>query len=488
MSFLTPYTPPKTVSGITTTATQQQSVNLENQITAAKTTANKYRRLHTTLNNLIQESVTLGLAAPVPGYVRIPNTTEWAYQYAGSVVTIARAKEIANALYQKLITAVKLEKSLLAQQKANSGGGNPSPTDKKKTKKKKSVAKTLEYNCSYAKPAYFTGTQSFDSSEGKLDQLMYASNTPTQGITNAKQLWTTVNGSKGMIQTWLPKQQANYATSGTSLFGTGSGSSDGLGLTVANRQPYGFQFMYNPGTISMSYGGVLDVDPAFIASGKDEYANAAAYGQVGNSLIKFDLLLNRMYDMSYLTTGGKVKPKVASSTTINVSPQGFVDVITAQGNIADYWGGNLPTEADLKLIYEKGTMYDVEFLLKTVVGMELKTVLRGVTADLGIIGSIPIELHLGNSLRYVVTIQEINLNHVIFDDRMVPMFTTLSLVCSRIPDIDANVSNGSGGSGSNAASSSGQSNWDSLMSKMGNLPTYTAAGGGTTQIPPSPTF
>jgi hypothetical protein len=77
---------------------------------------------------------------------------------------------------------------------------------------------------------------------------------------------------------------------------------------------------------------------------------------------------------------------------------------------------------------------------------------RGKTADMGFVIPRPVELHLGNKLRYLVYVNGFSLNHVIFDTRMVPLFTTLSITANRVPDYGGNLAvdgsvGGSGGGG-----------------------------------------
>jgi hypothetical protein len=108
------------------------------------------------------------------------------------------------------------------------------------------------------------------------------------------------------------------------------------------------------------------------------------------------------------------------------------------GQISDFYAGNVPNNSELKLIYNKGTMYDIEYLLQTMFPFEpYASQLRDTTSDIGFLGASPVELHLGNKLRYVAQINNISVNHVIFDNRMVPLFTTISIATNRIPDYKA---------------------------------------------------
>jgi hypothetical protein len=88
-------------------------------------------------------------------------------------------------------------------------------------------------------------------------------------------------------------------------------------------------------------------------------------------------------------------------------------------------------------------MYDIEYLLRTLMGTTMSSYLRGEnTADMGWLPAIPVELHLGKSLRYLGTINNINLNHIIFDERMVPLFTTVDIGFARLPDYPVKSTNG----------------------------------------------
>jgi hypothetical protein len=136
--------------------------------------------------------------------------------------------------------------------------------------------------------------------------------------------------------------------------------------------------------------------------------------------VSFQLLINRMNDMKYVDYLIK-NPNELKTFYPYIPPVG-----------TDYqrdWTG------DLKRIRDMGTMYDVEFLLRTLIGYELPSVLRGSqTADVGYLGAYPVELHLGKNLRYLVTIDSFSLNHTIFTQDMIPVFSNLSITCNRLPE------------------------------------------------------
>lgn len=276
---------------------------------------------------------------------------------------------------------------------------------------------TVQYNASAVKEAYFYTGMSFvnqadpdwqgKETTDKFDSSIWSGNTPGK-VNDARELWknTVTTNSKGMIQTWLPPgNRASYVT-----------GTDGNFATLSSRQSiqrYGFQFLYNPTTVEMSYGGVADVDPGMQSSGTEEFL--LSNPNVFQSTIGLQVIINRMFDFQYINQNG-----------------------IKNGQISDFYAGNVPTNAELKTIYNKGTMYDIEYLLQTMFPFEpYESQLRGPTSDIGFLGASPVELHLGNRLRYVAQINNISVNHVIFDNRMVPLFTTISIATNRIPDYKA---------------------------------------------------
>jgi chaperonin cofactor prefoldin len=296
--------------------------------------------------------------------------------------------------------------------------------------------KPVIYNASVVKSAYFDPTQSLFNSQAdpkgysrgevQIDSSLYSGNTPAGAVKSALELWQNSTSGKGMIQTWFPNGKPPAAQ------GSQTWSNMGASKKV---QRYGFQFQYNPGNISMTYGGVPDTDVGMLTSGTEEYLSANP--SIWKSTINFNVLINRMFDMQHLGPGGKIKGGVP---------------------VSSLYSGNIPTAKDLKKIYNRGTMYDVEFLLQSMFAFSpVSTEFRNKTWDVGFLGGFPVEMHLGNKLRYVVLIDAITVDHVIFDHRMVPMFTNISIAARRIPDFKAGVIKDLGSSG--ADSSRGSNNF-----------------------------
>jgi hypothetical protein len=382
--------------------------NPNNEIISLKTSINRLRERIKVLNNTL---------SGFNGFVGAALGVFW----EGNYYTFAAAREILSQLRQELAV---LERRLSQL----TGAATPSPsststggtiTTSTPPEAENVADKPVIYNASAANDVYFKADQSFFKTqtdplgyargETGIDSNIYAGNTPKTVVTNAIEIWENSSSGKGMIQTRITENGArpdSTANQSSAQFGD-----------QKTFQRYGFQFIYNPETISMDYSGVPSVDAGMMASGTEEYNNLSPTSY--QSTISFNILLNRIFDMQYLGKGGKLK--------------GGIDV-------SKIYSGKIPTDKDLKTIYNKGTMYDIEFLLQTMFGTEAaKTDLRGKTWDIGYLGPQQVELHLGNKLRYAVLIQNISVQHAFFDHRMVPMFSYVSISCKRVPDVATSV-------------------------------------------------
>jgi hypothetical protein len=347
------------------------------------------------------------------------------YRYGGQILTKKQLNDIKKGIVSRLasqrVRLTELQTGTSAAPSSGGGGTGSGGGNRSNKGDAPTFPKQIVYNCSAVKEAYFPPNQTFFNKAGphfeslggenKFDKYIYAGNTPVQ-VADANDLWnkaTAEGAGKGMIQTWNPPGGvAKYITDGTAK---------SLGLKGKIRRN-GFQFIYNPTTIAMGYGGVVDIDPGFVASGRDPVLPQG--GEAFQSTIGIQVIINRMYDLKYIAPGGKMK----------------------NGQISDHYSGRLPTSNDLKRIYNRGTMYDIEYLLKTMFPyQDFTSQLRGKTSDIGYLGAMPVEFHLGNKLRYVGQINGINVNHVIFDYRMVPIFTTITISANRMPDYQGGYQN-----------------------------------------------
>jgi hypothetical protein len=212
---------------------------------------------------------------------------------------------------------------------------------------------------------------------------------------DARNAWKGINGGKGTVQ--MDKQLINRIA-----------EQQGTSSIKFDRQLYGFKFMYNPTSVSMAWDISDKMSPTFIGSGEDKF-NPIAAGLL-SSVVEFELYLNRIADFGQVGEGGIIVG--ANPYPVGVPPE------------------------DLSQIYEKGTMYDLEYLFKTLNGPNatFTSPLNGITADRGWLRPTIVELHLGKSMRYRVRIADFAVNHLIFNNNMVPIFSTVKLTCRRFND------------------------------------------------------
>ena len=192
----------------------------------------------------------------------------------------------------------------------------------------------------------------------------------------------------------------------------------------ADPNAYGFAFHYNPTAIQMSYGTLSDVSPELLQYGEGTKFNPIT--PLGDSKISFTLYLNRIDDLSYITSDGLLQMPANKGDT----PRTFAS--------KDLYPSEV-TQATLKEIWTKGTMYDLEFLFKAVHSgsNDYTSALRGKTSDIGWIAGIAVECHLGRNLRFLGRIDGLSVNHFQFNERMVPTLTTVGITVSRFYDIPA---------------------------------------------------
>jgi len=185
-------------------------------------------------------------------------------------------------------------------------------------------------------------------------------------------------------------------------------------LNADTKKPWGFRFIYNPTYVS--YGTQMDTSIDWILATHDP-ANYIG----GSFSVSVQLYLNRVVDMTELAPlKGKNQPYSKNY------PRG----LTAQ---------------EVEGILHRGTEYDLEFLYRVVNGDPKEssgTLLsyseggsKPKTADFGYITGTPVWLKIHPNMRYKVSLASLNVNHVIFSEQMIPMFSIVDLQFIRYPVI-----------------------------------------------------
>jgi hypothetical protein len=175
---------------------------------------------------------------------------------------------------------------------------------------------------------------------------------------------------------------------------------------------YGFRFHYNPSSIEFGIESRSDVNPAIVMS-MPTRVMPITNGDGGNT-VSVRLFLNRIEDYSLIRYNSKSKKFVLLDESM--------------------YGGKKLSQEDMKGIVERGTMWDMEYFFRSCIGRPFKSEFRGTTADFGFIFGVPLELKLGQTMRYYGRITGASYAHTSFTQNMVPLFTELSFTYVRYPD------------------------------------------------------
>jgi hypothetical protein len=280
--------------------------------------------------------------------------------------------------------------------KGGSGGSNGNPENSVYSTGK-TKAGIYYFNAPLIKSGTFLN-------KGQLPKMVSAGGYPTG---DAYLFWTGVEqyGGKGTIQ--MDRIINNSAT-----------KAEAKKQADKNKLPfddnlYGFKFQYNPTTINMSWSGMMGANPVYEMLNKDPAIPMSTNLFTGT--VSFDIILNRIQDIALLNLNGTSKyGEELYGKGISVKPE------------------------ELKDIVQKGTMYDLEYLFRTLHGWvgyaNYSSVLNGKTHDPGWLPVRPVELHLGNKLRYRVRVSGLEVVHKIFSEKMVPLLSVVSITCNRYWD------------------------------------------------------
>jgi hypothetical protein len=297
---------------------------------------------------------------------------------------------------------------------------NEKPDDKPPAKP---IAMTggYKYNAPMVKEAYF-------SFNGIQDRLQNGTTMDRFNYNDAQNAWKGTVGAVGTIQMdrdfvqqLAPTVQAATADKKNKL-------------PKFDNQLYGFRFLYNPTSVGMAWGMQQETVPSFEASGQDKSYPISA-GLV-TSTVSFSLMLNRIEDFNHIKSDGSWVSDADKERSQTLNESNLPDFAK---NPLNNVVGAYPTpvsQAERKMIYDRGTMYDIEYLMRTIMGPspDFKSLLNGTTADRGWLRPTVVELHLGAGMRYRVRIDSLSVNHAVFDSRMVPILSTVNITAKRFND------------------------------------------------------
>lgn len=186
-------------------------------------------------------------------------------------------------------------------------------------------------------------------------------------------------------------------------------SSDATKLSAADTN-YGFQFLWNPTTISSSVMRNMDITPS-----NADRLKAVAGAFPGQETVSFNIVLDRINDFACLKRSN--------------NPE----------TLSRYYSTGYPSTTDdtfakkIQELLAKGTMADLEYLFKAINGGSTawKSLLGKETSNIGFLMPTLLGLVLGpdvtTSLSYVGWLTGITMQHEIFTQDMIPLRTTVSI-------------------------------------------------------------
>jgi hypothetical protein len=173
---------------------------------------------------------------------------------------------------------------------------------------------------------------------------------------------------------------------------------------------YGFQFLWNPTTISSSVMRNMEITPS-----NADRLKAVSGAFPGQETVSFNIVLDRINDFACLRR--------------NDNP----------ASLSDYYRTGYPSSSDdpfsvkIKELLNRGTMADLEYLFKAINGDSTawSSLLGKKTANIGFLMPTLLGLVLGpdvtQSLSYVGWLTGITMQHEIFTQDMIPLRTTVSI-------------------------------------------------------------
>lgn len=194
--------------------------------------------------------------------------------------------------------------------------------------------------------------------------------------------------------------------------------------TAIRDRKFGFQFLWNPESISVSVDVNLEVTPSI----RDRFRTVSGVFP-SMEYINLNVMLDRTNDFAC------IRSELAGSGTAR----------NGWDSLAEFYKkGQFPLQDNRSsLIVEKiqelaeiGTLHDLEYLFKTVNGSGIgekgdwANLLGRKTADIGFLQPTLLGIQLGptgQSLSYVGWINSLSVNHVAFNQAMVPIRTQLSM-------------------------------------------------------------
>lgn len=208
---------------------------------------------------------------------------------------------------------------------------------------------------------------------------------------------------RGRIWYWQTGGVVGTTTNTTS-------NAQGAKQTLLDRD-YGFQFLWNPETITTNVARNMDITPS-----SADTLRVVAGVFPGQETVSFSIILDRTHDFAFSKATGTSTPAYYTTGFPLAKAQDF--------------------NAQIKTLMEQGTMADLEYLFRAINGagtgdQQWTTLLGKKTANVGYLQPTLLGIALGpnthTNLSYVGWISNIGITHTDFTESMIPIRTTVNI-------------------------------------------------------------
>lgn len=249
-------------------------------------------------------------------------------------------------------------------------------------------------------------------------------------ISNANRIENFHGLRRGRIWYWNTSgditqidESGNAVSLGDKYSGKGN-VSGGSKVVVGEDRKYGFQFLWNPESISVNVVRNMDITPSAADS-----LRVVAGVFPGQETVSLNILLDRTNDFACLRHHTKYNTNWDSDSFSSFYKAGYPGAAPQ------------PFSEEIQKLMNQGTLYDLEYLFRSINGdgiidkdgnkAQYANLLKRVTANVGYLQPTLLAIELGPSrehnLSYVGWISNVSMNHTKFTETMIPLQTQVSI-------------------------------------------------------------
>lgn len=179
---------------------------------------------------------------------------------------------------------------------------------------------------------------------------------------------------------------------------------------------YGFQFLWNPESITTSVAVNMDITPTVA----DKFVKVVGAFPSGEYLT-VNVVLDRTNDFFGIKAVNRITKEFATNAISDYKDGGILEGALTSSQGADNF------TKKLNALRKKGTVADLEYLYKAINGPGWTNVATGdESSDIGFLSPTLLKIDLG-PISYVGYVQNLTVNHISFTPSMIPLRSTVAI-------------------------------------------------------------